>query len=171
LSDAVDLKVDSTVESSGFEDIVIPLHVEEVSVSKRQVDTGRVQVSTVTHRHEELVDELLSRERVEIERVAMDQPVDAMPSIREEGDTIIVPVVEEVLVIERRLRLKEEVRIRRVSSTEKYQEKVMLRKQEAVVTRLPVDGTGATEPTGASGASSAVTQSQSHTNPKDFKEK
>jgi len=62
-----------------------------------------------------------------------------MPAVREEGDTIIVPIVEEVLVIERRLFLKEEVRIRRVRSTERHQESVIIRHQEAVVTRLPVE--------------------------------
>lgn len=122
---------------------VIPLLEEEVSVSKRVVPTSRVQVSRVTHSHEQLVDELLSREQVEVERVAIDKPIDAMPSVREEGDSIIVPVVEEVLKIERLLILKEEVRIRRVKGTERYQERVTLRKQEAVVTRLSMDGTTA----------------------------
>ena len=41
-----------------------------------------------------------------------------MPTIREEGDTIVIPIVEEMLVIERRLLLKEEVRVRRVRSME-----------------------------------------------------
>jgi uncharacterized protein (TIGR02271 family) len=122
---------------------VIPLFEEEVTVSKRVVPTSRVQVSRVTHSHEQLVDELLSREQVGVERVAIDKPVDAMPSVREEGDSIIVPVVEEVLRIERLLILKEEVRIRRVKGTERYQERVILRKQEAVVDRLPMDRTTA----------------------------
>jgi stress response protein YsnF len=52
-------------------------------------------------------------------------------------------VVEEVLRIERLLILKEEVRIRRVKGTERYQERVTLRKQEAVVNRLSMDETTA----------------------------
>jgi stress response protein YsnF len=120
---------------------VIPLFEEEVSVSRRVVPTSRVQVSRVTHSHEHLVDELLERERVEVERVAIDKPIDHMPSVREEGDCLIFPVVEEVLKIERVLVLKEEVRIRRVKGTERYQERVTLRKQEAVVNRLPIDET------------------------------
>ena len=48
-------------------------------------------------------------------------------------------IVEEVLVVERRLLLKEEVHVRRVRSTERHQESVTLRHQEAVVTRLPVE--------------------------------
>lgn len=118
---------------------VIPLFQEELSVSKRVVPTSRVQVSRVTHSHEQLVDELLEREQVEVERVAIDKPIDRMPSVREEGDCLIFPVVEEVLNIQRVLVLKEEVRVRRVKGTERYQERVTLRKQEAVVNRLPID--------------------------------
>ena len=122
---------------------VIPLFEEAVSVSRRVVPTSRVQVSRVTHSHEHLVDELLEREQVEVERVAIDKPIDHMPSVREDGDCLIFPVVEEVLKIERVLVLKEEVRIRRVKGTERYQERVTLRKQEAVVNRLPIDETTA----------------------------
>jgi stress response protein YsnF len=122
---------------------VIPLFEEAVSVSRRVVPTSRVQVSRVTHSHEHLVDELLERERVEVERVTIDKPIDHMPSVREEGDCLIFPVVEEVLKIERVLVLKEEVRLRRVKGTERYQERVTLRKQEAVVNRLPIDETTA----------------------------
>jgi uncharacterized protein (TIGR02271 family) len=118
---------------------VVPLLAEEVEVSKRRVETGRVQVSRVTLEREQLIDELLERETVEIQRTPIGQQVDAMPAVREEGDAIVIPIVEEVLVIERRLFVKEEVRITRVRTTERHQESVTLRHQEAVVTRLPVE--------------------------------
>jgi len=124
---------------------VMPLFEEAIAVSKRVVPTSRVQVSRVTHSHEELIDELLARERVEIERVPIDKPIDVMPSVREDGDMIIIPVVEEVLKVERHMLLKEEVRIRRVKETERYQERITLRKQEAVVNRLPIDETTAAQ--------------------------
>jgi uncharacterized protein (TIGR02271 family) len=121
------------------DELVAPLHVEELSVAKRVISKDRVQVSTVTRQHEELVDEFLAREHVEIERIPIGKPIDAMPPVREDGDTIVVPVVEETVVVERRLVLKEEVRIRKVRETERYQERVLLRKQEAVVARLPLE--------------------------------
>jgi len=119
--------------------VVVPLVGEELAVTKETRETGRVRVTTVTRQREELVDEMLAREQVEVERVAVGKPVEAIPAVREEGDTIVVPIVEEILVVERRLILKEEVRLRRMRSTERYQERVTLRKQEAVVTRLPAD--------------------------------
>jgi uncharacterized protein (TIGR02271 family) len=118
---------------------VIPLAAEEAAVSKRVVEMGRVQVARVTHEREQLIDELLARETAEIERTSIGRQVDAMPAVRQEEDVIIIPIVEEVLVVERRLILKEEVRIRRVRSTERHQESVTLRYQEAVVTHLPVE--------------------------------
>jgi uncharacterized protein (TIGR02271 family) len=118
----------------------IPLYEEELSVAKRVVERGRVQVSRTTRSYEQAVDELLNHEEVEVEHVAVDQPIDTMPSVRQEGDVTIVPVVEEVLKIERRLVLKEEVHIRRVQRTERYQNTVTLRKQEVVVSRVGSEG-------------------------------
>ena len=118
---------------------VIPLLAEEVAISKQVVETGRVQVARVTHEREQLIDEVLAQETVEIDRTPVGRQVDTMPAVREEGDTVVIPIVEEVLVIERRLFLKEELRIRRVRTTERHQESVTLRHQEAVVTRLSVE--------------------------------
>jgi uncharacterized protein (TIGR02271 family) len=124
---------------------VLPLLAEEVAVSKQVVETGRVQVTRVTHQHEQLIDELLAIETAEIERTPIGRQVDVMPAVREEGDAIVVPIVEEVLVVERRLFLKEELRIRRVRSTKRHQETVTLRHHEAVVTRVPVEAPAAGE--------------------------
>jgi len=146
-----------TVEGT-HDDATLRLLAEELSVAKQKVETGRVHISTRTHECEALVDENLASERVEIETVPVGLRIDAVPDVRQEGDTTIVPVVEEVLVVERRLMLKEEIRIKRVRTTERHQEKVLLRHQEAVVTRHQDDpgsgetgsaaNLGATEPKG-----------------------
>jgi uncharacterized protein (TIGR02271 family) len=125
-------------------DATVQLAAEELSVTKEKRVTGRVRISTVTREHEEVVDEDLLREHVEIETVPVGRQIDAMPVVREEGDTTVIPVVEEVVVVERRLMLKEEVRIRRVRTTERHQERVTLRHQEAVVTRSPAEPHDAT---------------------------
>jgi len=116
--------------------VVVPLHAEEASVSKRRVVTGQVKVGTVTRESEQLVEELLEQEHVEIERTAIGKEVDKAPPVREEGDTLIIPILEEIVVVERRLLLKEEVRVRRTREKQPYQERVVVRKQEAVITRL-----------------------------------
>ena len=125
----------SEVRAGQDDDPVLQLHAEELAVERREVETGRVRVATTVRERQELIDELLTHHRVEIERVARDEAMTVVPAIREEGDTLIVPVVEEVLVIERRLMLKEEIRIRRVTTTERKQQPVTLRSEDVVVSR------------------------------------
>jgi uncharacterized protein (TIGR02271 family) len=119
----------------GNDDPGLQLLAEELSVNKETLETGRVRVATHTHEREALIDENLAHERVEIETVPVGRRIDAVPEVYQQGDITIVPVVEEVLFVERRLMLKEEIHIRRVRTTEHQQEKVMLRHQEAVVSR------------------------------------
>ncbi len=120
---------------------VLPLLEETLKVSRHEVETGRVSVSTETHERTEVVEEMLAQERVEVDRIEINEYVDAMPETRQEGDTTIIPVVEEVLVVERRLRLKEEVYVRRVHGQTPWREEVTLREQRAVVTRQDDDVT------------------------------
>jgi uncharacterized protein (TIGR02271 family) len=114
----------------------IPLHAEELSVSRRQTAGDTLQVSTVTREHARFVDEALNHERVQIDRIPIGRQIEAIPPVRQEGDTTILSVVEETIIIERRLILKEEVHIRRLQVSERHQEAVVLRKQEAVITRI-----------------------------------
>jgi stress response protein YsnF len=120
------------------QDLHVPLH-EEISVSRREIKKANVQVALVTGTREQLIDEELTQVRVEIERAPIDRVVDVVPPIRQAGDITIIPVVEEIVVVERRLVLKEEVRVRRVSTKEQHRETVVLRQQDAVVTREEPD--------------------------------
>ncbi|SRR5579871_1328289 len=119
------------------DEIVLPLHKETISIDKQRVITGKVRVSTVTREREELVEEFFSREDVEIERKPVGKSVARPPAVRRTGDTIIIPIVEEVLAVVRRLVVKEEVRIRLVNRKEKHKQRVAVRSQEAVIDRLP----------------------------------
>src|ERR1700730_14878414 len=92
------------------EDLRMPLHVEEVSVSRREVEKANVQIALITGTREQLVDKEVTHARDEIERVPIGRTIEVVPPISHEGDITIIPVVEEVVVVERRLILKEEVR-------------------------------------------------------------
>lgn len=126
---------------------VLPLQHETLTVGRDRVETGIVRVATVTRQHEALVDETLSGQQVEIRRVAVGRPIDAIPPIREEGDTTIISVVEEIIVVEKRLVLKEEVHLRRVLVTRQHRETVMLRRQEPVITRVSTETGAVTDET------------------------
>ena len=115
---------------------VVPLVEEDLHVGKRQVVTGRVRVRTVVDTVEEVAREALQSETVEITRVPIDREVTEAPAVRTEGEVTIVPVLEEVLVVEKRLVLKEELHLRRKVETEAFEAPVMLRKQRVEVERL-----------------------------------
>jgi uncharacterized protein (TIGR02271 family) len=118
---------------------IIPLAEETATVGKQQVVTGRVRVQTVTDTVEELAHADLQQETVEVTRVPVDRIVETAPEIRTEGELTIVPVLEEVLVVEKRLVLKEELHIRRRTEAETVEVPVTLRKQRAVVERIDPD--------------------------------
>ncbi len=125
------------------------LRAEEVSMERQRVETGGItpQVRTICHDH--LVDDAPARERVEIERVAVGRLVDAAWPSRWEGDTTVIPGVEEVVVVERRLVLKEEVCLGRVRAARHHHGAVSLRTQQASVYGLPVEAAEADLPAAA----------------------
>ena len=122
--------------TNSTDDPRLTLVAEELTVGKEAVETDRVRVSKQTHTREVAIDEDLLRESAEIETVPVGRQIFEMPSVRYEGETTVVPIVEEVLHTERRLILKEEVRITRRKTTEQFHDRVTLRYQEAVVTRV-----------------------------------
>jgi stress response protein YsnF len=114
---------------------VLPLVEEELRVAKREAVTGRVLVRTVTDTTEELVRQDLRGERVDVEVVPIGtlvEPGAEPPQVRSEGNVTILPILEEVLIVEKRLFIKEELRITRHSTTEAIETPVTLRKQRAV---------------------------------------
>lgn len=117
------------------EEVVLPVLVERLRIEKRRVEE-RVRVATRTREREQIVDEALTQERVEVERVPVGRVIDAVPPVREEGDTTVLPVVVEEVVVQRRLVLKEEIRIRRLRETGRHRETVVLREQDAEITRI-----------------------------------
>jgi len=119
------------------DETVLRLLEEELSVGRRTVETGRVRIHRATREVVQTIDEELFHDQHEIEAVSIGTFVDERPLIRETDDEIIIPIVEEVLVVERRLRLKEELHIRKKRVSERHREDVVLRVQEAHVSRLP----------------------------------
>jgi uncharacterized protein (TIGR02271 family) len=91
----------------------IPIVEETVAVGKREVETGRVRVHTVVEEENLNLTELLERDVVDIERVPVGREVEQAPLPFEEGDVLVIPIVEERVVVQKRLVVVEEVRIRR----------------------------------------------------------
>lgn len=110
---------------------------ERVSVHKRTQVTAAVHTRTLSHEHEQPVEADLSMETLEVERVAVGRFVDGPIPDRQDGDTTVISVIEEVATVEVRLRLVEEVRITRRTTSRKMIDHVTVRRQEVVVDQDP----------------------------------
>jgi stress response protein YsnF len=115
---------------------VIPVIAEEAVVLKRQVPGGRVRISKVVREREETVHTTLAHQETDVTRVPVGEFVSEPEQTRQEGDTLIVPVYEEVLVVEKRLRLRERLIITKRLVETDQDEPVVLRAEEAFVERL-----------------------------------
>ena len=114
---------------------VLQVVEERVTVAKRRKATGSVRIGTVTETVETTAEADLERYRVEVTRVPVGRVVDVAPEARAEGDTTVIPVVEERLVLVKQLVLVEELRIRHVREREVVTRPVTLRRQRVVVER------------------------------------
>lgn len=124
--------------------LVIPVVAEQLEIARRVVEYGRVVISKRVDQHREVVtvDPLL-REEIQVERVPRDQLLAEEPSPHYEGETLVLPVVEEVLVVEKRLRLREEVRItRRHERVPQPEREVTLRAETVSVERTETNHQG-----------------------------
>jgi stress response protein YsnF len=131
------------LNQDGQEPIKVPVYQEEAWVEKRIVDTGRgVRIHKTVAEHPCQIDERLLRDEVEVSHVPVDRivPLDQAPATRYEGDTLVVPILEEVLVVERRLRIKEELRITRTRREERHAETVLLKSEQVSVERFEEQG-------------------------------
>jgi len=118
-------------------DTILPVAEERLRVGKRERETSRLRVSVRTETVTETVEHNLRHSHAEVERVPIGREIDAVPPTREENGVLIIPVVEEVLVVEKRLVLREEIRLRVESAEETLREPVERRVQRVVVERLP----------------------------------
>src|SRR4051812_49902090 len=87
----------------------VELAEEQLAVGKREVERGRVVVRTRVQERDEVAEVELQQDEATVERVPRGVPVGTMPSEREEGGVLVVPVVEERMIVTKQLILKEEV--------------------------------------------------------------
>jgi uncharacterized protein (TIGR02271 family) len=114
--------------------LVIPVIQEFVHAGKQKVETGRV-VATKSVRDEVAdISVTLDRDEVSIERIPIGKFIEsAAPESRYEGETLIIPVVKEELVIQKRLVLVEEIRISKRKAKTEFSDQVTLRKEEVEI--------------------------------------
>ena len=104
------------------------------------MQTDAVRVHTSVDAYEVVVEEVLNLGVLKIERFKVDQAVDVAPPMREDGATTIISLVEERLVVEKRLFVVEEIHVTRNTTQEHVAVPVTLRATRATIER-PIDTT------------------------------
>ena len=115
--------------------ITIPLAAEEIELGKRAVQQAVVRIQTRVREEERIIETRLLKDEITIERVQINQPIEGPMESRYEGEVLVIPVIEEVLVVRKQLVLKEELRIRQRSVARPHAQSVTLRHEEATVER------------------------------------
>jgi uncharacterized protein (TIGR02271 family) len=115
--------------------LIIPVIEETLTVDKQVVTTGKIRIEKQVEEVAEPVNIDLQHDEYTIKRVAIDKYIDGeAPQVRQEGNTMIIPVVKEVVV--KRLLLVEEVHIIKDVITTNEQLNIPVRKETVTVNRL-----------------------------------
>ena len=118
--------------------LILPVIEEVVRIDKQTVETGRVVLHKTVHVDAQTVAVPLREEQVQVQRVAVNRYVDEAPPVRHEGETMIVPVVREELVVTKRLLLVEELHVHKQVLTTQTTQTVELRREEITYERVDV---------------------------------
>lgn len=128
-----------STRATSNQDRSIPVWQEELNIDTQVVDTGKgVRISKRVLERGEKVDLSLLHDEIKVEHVPIGRYVadGQIPLSRQDGDTYIIPVLEEILVVEKKLYLKEEVHVikrqREVQSTQT----VPLKSEEVSIERF-----------------------------------
>jgi len=114
---------------------VFPVIQEEAVIDKRVVETGKVIITKKISEHEEIVDVPLFQEKVEVERVPINQVVQERPLARQDGEMMIIPVVQEQVFYQKRLVLIEELHVRKQVVETHQPQKITLVKEDVEIKR------------------------------------
>src|SRR3982751_3938600 len=128
---------ESRIPARKVKPAVIPVIQEQATVSKRIVETGKVRIAKHVREYEEIVDVPHFQEEVNVERIPVNQFVETAPEVRSEGDTTIIPILEERYVVDKKLFLVEELHVRKQRNESHVPQKVRVLKEEVEVERIP----------------------------------
>ncbi len=122
------------------DDVVVPVISEELHADAVPVQTGSVRVTKRVQSHDEILEQELRKGRVEVKRVKTDRVVDGPQEIQRTGNTMIVPIVSEVLRVEKQWVVTEEIHITQIEERETVQQAVTVNHEETQIERLDDKG-------------------------------
>lgn len=119
------------------DEIKVPVVEEVLVVGKEEVVSGAVTLHKRVLTNTESVAIDLREESISVDRVAIERYVDEVPEIRSENGVTIIPVVKEVVVVEKKLMLVEELHIKKNHQTKTHREEITLRQEQIDIERTP----------------------------------
>jgi stress response protein YsnF len=122
------------------QDVVVPVVSEELHADAMPVETGGVRVVKRVEGHEEVLEQELRRGRVEVKRVKTDRVVDGPQKAERRGNTLVIPVVSEVLRVTKEWVVTEEIHVTQIEDTERVQERVQVNREIADIERTDEQG-------------------------------
>ena len=136
------LITDGALQMDKKEDpIVIPVIDEElVPGSTRIEETGAVRIHKKVDRVGKTIEVPAIHDDAEITRVPVNRVIESLPDIRQSGEVLIIPVVEEEIVVQKRLVLKEEIHVRHRRTRQHVTKEVYADRERAVIERIDAEG-------------------------------
>ncbi len=126
--------IDGREKSVDLPQSVIQIIEEQINVTTKIVETGKVKISKKVSKENYHADIPVFKEEVIVERRPVNKFIeDEGVGIRLDGDTTIIPVIKEIIV--KRLLLVEEIYITKKRSEHTVAVDETLRKEEVVVER------------------------------------
>jgi uncharacterized protein (TIGR02271 family) len=112
----------------------IPVVQENVVVDKQVIDNGRVNFKKDIDQEEKVIEARASHDEVTVQRVRIDKVVDAPPpAVRYEGNKMIISVLKEEIVVQKRLILVEELHVTKQTVTQKVRRPITVKKERVTV--------------------------------------
>ena len=129
---------DARLTSAPTNELRIPVIEETAIITRELVETGRVRLTKTVEEHQKTLPLDLRHEQIEVQHVPINEFLAdgaPAPDSRREGNTLIIPVLREVMV--KRLLLVEELHVITRQLTTQEPQTVTLRHEQVQVEHLP----------------------------------
>ncbi len=123
----------SEILNLGEGEYIIPVIQEQLIVGTERIQTGKMTIHKRVVKEDVTVNEPMVYERYEIRHVPVNKISTAYPKAHHTEDTTIIPVVKEILVIEKRYQVVEEIHVTKVRGVTPHMQEITLLKEVVTI--------------------------------------
>jgi stress response protein YsnF len=116
----------------------IPVVEETIQIKRELIDKGRIRFTKKVDEETVEIPLTSTTQQYSIERISVNRYVEeAPPGIRYEGKTMIISIIEEEAVIQKRLKIVEELHITSAEIETRTKTEVNLKKERIIIKKDP----------------------------------